>query len=44
MVNRPGGVTSLGYAYRCLVYLSFLSVVSSLAGMPIEPQANNNNK
>lgn len=41
MVNSPGGVTMLGYAYRCPFYLSFLHPESPAAEMQIE---FNNNK
>jgi len=41
MVNRRGGATLLGYAYRCLIYVSFLYPTSPLAEIRIEP---NNNK
>jgi len=41
MVNRRSGVTLLRYAYRCLIYVSFLYLISPRVEIRIEP---NNNK
>ena len=41
MVNRPSGVSLLGYAYQCLNHMSLLYLISLLLESRIEP---NNNK
>jgi hypothetical protein len=37
MVNHGSALTLLGYAYTCLIYLSFLYLESPVLEMHIEP-------
>jgi hypothetical protein len=40
MVNCRSDATLLGYAYRCLIFVSFLYLISQFAEIRIEPDNN----